>query len=383
MIIILGWRLIKVTVLFVAASSGCYGADNSLLDMIKALRKKVEVIVFLPESGEIEEELLKNDIEYYIIPYTVNASLPDLRYRRFGNAINNMLFLSDAKKIIKQRQVDIIHTNTSNVDFGAWLSTISGVPHVWHIREVLEEAYPLRYDFPYIERLLRKRADCLILISKFVKENAIIGKRNVVLYNGFDLEKYTIDKKDLFSNGRMNLLCYGQITKEKGVMDSIKAVQVMTQRGQKNVILNIVGAKGKYCMELMKYVNESHLNDHIVFWGHQKKIRRFLEEADIVLSCSVCEGLGRVTVEGMLGECLVFGANAGATPELIKNGVTGYLYSAGNFVELAEKIIYAYGNKEESRAIVKKAKMYAVKHFDSKIYAKSMINIYESIRTKR
>lgn len=370
-------------VLFIANSCVCYGANNSLLDLTMALKKNIEVTVLLPGDGEMAKRLRKNNIEHYIIPYTMNASPLDLRHKRFENIINNMLFLSDAIKIIKERKVDLIHTNASNVDFGAWLSIICGVPHVWHIRDVLEVTYPLKYDFSKLEKLLRKHADCLISISKYVKKNTMAGKRNVILYNGLNLDKYVIDKQSLFSKETINLLHYGQITEEKGVLDPIKAVQEIVERGYKNVVLNIVGAKSKYCMELMKYVNEHHLNDYITFWGHQGNMRRFLEEADIVLSCALTQAFGRITAEGMLGECLVIGANAGATPELIQDGSTGYLYTAGDGVELAEKILFVYDNKERSREMVKRAKRTAIRRFDSKKYADNILRIYESCLSKR
>lgn len=370
-------------VLFLANSCVCYGANNSLLDLAMALKRNIEVIVLLPGNGEMAKRLQKNKIEHYIIPYTMNASPLDLRYKRFENLINNVLFLSDAKKIIKKRKVDLIHTNASNVDFGAWLSIICGIPHVWHIRDVLEVTYPLKYDFPCLERLLRKHADCLISISKYVKKNTMPGKRNVILYNGLNLDKYVIDKRDLFCRETINLLHYGQITEEKGVMDSIKAVEEIVRRGHTNVTLNIVGAKSKYCMELMKYVKAQHLNDYITFWGHQGDMKGFLEGADIVLSCALTQAFGRITAEGMLGECLVIGAKAGATPELIKDGITGYLYSAGNAIELAEKILYVYDHKEKSKEMVKRAKKTAIYRFDSKKYANRILDLYESCLSKR
>lgn len=370
-------------VMFIANSCVCYGANNSLLDMAMALKKKIDVMVLLPGNGEMEKCLRKNNIEYYIIPYTMNASPIGLRHRRFENFINNVLFFPDVIKIIKERQIDIIHTNASNVDFGAWLSIISGVPHIWHIRDVLEVTYPLKYDFPRLEKILRNHADCLISISKYVRKNTFSGKKNVVIYNGLNLNKYAINKQNLFSNERMNLLYYGQITEEKGVMDAVKALQEIIRRGYKNVILNIVGGKSEYCIELMKYVDMYHLNNFVVFWGHQKNVRKFLEDADIVLSCALTQAFGRVTIEGMLGECLVIGANSGATPELIRDGENGYLYSAGDAIELADKILFAYHNKEQSRKIVKRSKNFALKRFDSEKYANSILSIYKSSLLKR
>ena len=47
---------------------------------------------------------------------------------------------------------------------------------------------------------------------------------------------------------------------------------------------------------------------------------------------------GRVTVESMLGKCLVVGAASGATTELIQDGVNGILYQPDDEADFCKKL---------------------------------------------
>ena len=103
--------------------------------------------------------------------------------------------------------------------------------------------------------------------------------------------------------------------------------------------------------------------------------------ADIAVVSSRYEALGRVTIESMLGEVLVIGADSGATTELICDGVTGYLYEVGNSRQLADQIISVLENKNKSREIVYQAKKYALENFDSSQYAAQILKIYKQCLT--
>ena len=56
--------------------------------------------------------------------------------------ILNLFNLPEAYRIRKKVQslnIDIIHSNSSVINFGAYLSKALGIPHVWHFREYGEE----------------------------------------------------------------------------------------------------------------------------------------------------------------------------------------------------------------------------------------------------
>ena len=63
-----------------------------------------------------------------------------------------------------------------------------------------------------------------------------------------------------------------------------------------------------------------------------------IQNYDIGIICSKSEGFGRVTVEYMMNELPVIGTNTGATPEIILDGETGFLFELDDYEMLASKI---------------------------------------------
>lgn len=371
-------------ILLIANSVSCYGANNSMLDMIIPLKEYgVDITVFLPGKGEMAIELEKISVAYYIIPYVFCASDSTSYYVKWKGFLHNMILLPNAKKIVKRQGIELIHTNASNVDFGAFLAIICHVPHVWHIRELLSEHFNYSYHFPEIERRLLKHADYLIAISKYVARKRLDGKNVIGLYNGFNTEKYIINKEHMFENEIVHVLYCGQITEGKGTLDAIKAIEKIVMLGCKNYRLDIVGERNEYCINLIKYVRKHNLSEYIHFHGHQIDMKPYREKADIAVICSRYEALGRVTVESMLGECFVIGANSGGTAELITEGKTGFLYEVGDIDQLANKILLVHQDKDKSRRIVEKAKQDALKRFDNRKYSVKILNIYKECIDKR
>ena len=60
--------------------------------------------------------------------------------------LKNRLLLQETKKYIDKWNIDIIHSNASNLDFGQLVANKYGIPHVWHVREMLYNDYQLTYD---------------------------------------------------------------------------------------------------------------------------------------------------------------------------------------------------------------------------------------------
>lgn len=255
-----------MNVLLVANSVVGYGANNSMIDMAAGLIELgVEITVLLPGHGDIVHELRRRKISYYMLPYELSAYVSTSLHERVKRFFKNLLLIKNAKKIIVSRKIDIIHTNASNVDFGAILAYVCNIPHVWHIRELLREHYDMKYYFPGLEKALMHRAGCLIAISRYVAQKRDCGKNTLVIYNGFDVKKYAINKDQLFTSEIVHLLYCGEITKQKGVMDAVKAIGELVNLGHENYRLDIVGTVGDYGSKLYRYIHENKLQKYIFF----------------------------------------------------------------------------------------------------------------------
>ena len=77
----------------------------------------------------------------------------------------------------------------------------------------------------------------------------------------------------------------------------------------------------------------------------------------------------------MLAGKAVIGAAGGGTTELIRDGCTGLLYPAGNYLELAAKMRYLYENVEQKLKLGVAARNWASDRFRREKYARERYSL--------
>ena len=104
-----------------------------------------------------------------------------------------------------------------------------------------------------------------------------------------------------------------------------------------------------------------------------------MRDTDIVCVCSTKEGFGRVTVESMLGKCLVVGAASGATIELIQDGVNGVLYQPNNQNDFCKKLLTCIEHFDDYTGVIENGQKYALTHFTDEKNAEGVLSVYKNV----
>lgn len=355
-------------ILFLSHVSSLYGANRSMLDIIRNIDKdKFMIFVVIPDLGQIGVKLREMKITYKVIPMspTVHSKLD---YEEVAKIEKNFKAIKQICGLIKEWNIDIVHTNSSVINLGAIAAKITNRKHVWHIRE-LDVQYNFKNDCKLLDSILLKKSDKVICISNYVKKDlckTVNYNNAIVFYNPIDSEKYDVVRNDILTNPQINLLVCGVIIENKRQLVVVKAIKILLDKGYRNIKLTIVGDGGEYKKRIVKYVRDNHIEDYVEINSFCEDLTEYRRKADIAVMSSVYEALGRVTIESMLNELVVIGADSGATHELIRDNVNGLKYMPDSPEELAEKIEYAMENKEEMRKMVKQAKQFAMKNFDAK-----------------
>lgn len=371
-----------MNILYISNDISLYGANRSLLDMLRPMiQKKHQVYVLSWSHNVFTDELERQKIPYLVVPYKPCAfPESDMPEKYYEYVLYNLYLSFRIRSYIKKNKIQLIHTNASNVDFGALLSRVCHLPHVWHVREALYEDYKLKYADAAVEKKLLRRAEKVVFISDYVRELRKMNDVNgITVYDGLNIKMY-YDERELFEESDMKILIACTMREEKGVMDAVRAVDILVnQKKKKNVRLVMAGAYSPFVDVLKETARQCKITQNVEYVGNVSNLRELRRWADISLTCSRSEAMGRVTIEAMLAGMLVIGAKAGATKELIKDGGTGILYEACNPAELAEKIIGVYENKEKMREIAAKGQQFAVQQFDGERYADKILQVYEEL----
>ena len=380
----------SMNILFIAHYVDLYGANRSLLNLLKGLKQTygLSCHVAVPRTGALTHELTKLGVEFIILdipwwflkeheivqdgPLHKGRLRTTLRWIR--REIRAVLRL---RRVIRERKIELVHTNSVIVLTGLILSWVTAKPHVWHLREYATLDYNLK---PIIGNAgtswLVHRSTATISVSKSIASHfKVIGKRNArVVYNG------VLDLKDVATLARTNekalgsfaFCIVGVISRAKGHDEAIRALASVVKR-YPGTILRIVGEGA--VNDMIQLANELGIGNHVRFDGYVDDIFPILQEVDSLLMCSRNEAMGRVTAEAMSAGLPVIGRNSGGTAELIVHGDDGLLYDNG-YTELAEQMIKLMSDKELYRRISLNALRKARANFTNESYVEQVRSLY-------
>ncbi|WP_164888459.1 glycosyltransferase family 4 protein [Methanosarcina sp. MSH10X1] len=187
-----------------------------------------------------------------------------------------------------------------------------------------------------MERLSYQNADVVFTLSNHTRQSIICDygvdeSKVVTVYGGVDLSNIPNIEKN-YSN---IILFVGIDFERKGGFVLLEAFQVVKTQ-MKNAKLVIVGSKPDISIEGV---------DVRGFVSETEKYKLY-SDASIFVMPSIGEPFGLVFLEAMAYKLPCIGTTAGAMPEIIVNGETGFLVEPNNPGQLAQKIICLMENKD-------------------------------------
>lgn len=380
-----------MNILYIAHESGLGGASLSLLGMIDELKNKNKISVIVRQKeGPFIDELNKRGVEVIYVKYfSWIIPRPDNVLKRYIRKVIQRLictthyyFALKMSNSIKSRKFDIVHTNSSIINFGAILAKVCGLPHIWHIREFAEEDFNLMYTKSRKQtfRFMESKSTEIICISKalYAKYSQLIDRNKMkVIYNGI-AEGFLAERtQKREADDAYQLLICGRVSAEKGQKEAILAVNELLKRGFSNIHLHIAG-EGEI-LALQQFVKVLGIEKHITFHGRVNDMLKLRMYIDIELVCSKMEGFGRVTIEAMMSSIPVVGANTGGTPELIKDSFNGFLYKQGDSFDLADKVEYFLNHPEYLHNYGRNAYLFSRENFTASKNAALIFEEYKRI----
>lgn len=155
-----------------------------------------------------------------------------------------------------------------------------------------------------------------------------------------------------------SVLFVGRLVRRKGVDDLIAAMQKVT-RDVPRARLVIVG-DGPERRNLQEVVSRLNLGSSVEFTGTLKgaALQKEYEKCELCVLPSkhvaddpATEGLGLSLIEAAASGKPIIGTRHGGIPEIVRDGVTGFLVSEGDPDALADAILKLLKNKELSRSM--------------------------------
>lgn len=377
--------MVKPTVVFVTDIPNWGGSTLSLKDLLISIGNSITPIVLVYKKDEVYNYMLANGIKCYLIPYRLSTFKSTHKsllwfhylYESFKYFYKTKRGLRVAQNILGNERIDIIHSNTSAIDFGYKLSKRLGVKHVWHVREMLE-TFHNTYNIGGFDRLKEKmrNTDKLVFISNACAEfwGMRVLKNQVVVGDAVRSKKDVVYNKD---KEKYFLFCSYRLSNFKGADVAIRAFG-MSNLAKQGYRLKMIGRYyPDYKTELDSISLQYGVSSSIDYIGSvdSQQVQSYMANSTAYLQCGEMEGLGRTAIEAMFYGCPVIARNCGGTLDFVEHKVTGFLWNT--LEECADQMSYITGI--DASDIVLAAQNNVMKKYSIEQYGEQIFKLYNSL----
>lgn len=197
-----------------------------------------------------------------------------------------------------------------------------------------------------------------------------------VIPNFIDFEKLKFrsvpcEKEQIAPDDQLVITHISNFRPLKRIIDILKIFKLISKRLR--VKLLMVG-DGPEKERAMRYCRANEMEGEVLFLGKSNQIEEILCFSDLFLLPSEQESFGLAALEAMVHGVPVVCSEVGGLPEVIENGVSGFLCPLGDVNAMAEKAIYILEDP-------KRHKLFKHQAFESskKFDIQKVISKYESL----
>ena len=247
------------------------------------------------------------------------------------------------------------------------------------------------FEFPYLSkfnmRLIRKNiceADRVASTSKIMKrqvESLWRPKSDITVTPfGIDCSKFSPVSEKGSRSGKLRIGTVKSLSPQYGIMYLIKAFALAKDNGLKDAELCIVGG-GSQEKELKKLTFELGIQNDLRFTGSvpSSEVPQWLNSFDIYVALSIQESFGVAVLEASACNLPVIVSNAGGLPEVVVDGVTGFIVPTKDYKTAAEKILEMSQDPELREKLGKKGREFVVRNYEWSECANVMEQLYREV----
>jgi N-acetyl-alpha-D-glucosaminyl L-malate synthase BshA len=186
------------------------------------------------------------------------------------------------------------------------------------------------------------QSDAITAVSNNLREETyntfIIEKEIEVIHNFVDVERFNRKPIDAFQkviapNGERIVVHASNFRKIKRVQDVVKIFQKIVKQIPAKILLVGDGPERPMVEELAR---ELDIVADIKFLGKQQDMEEIFAVTDLFLLPSEYESFGLAALEAMASRTAVVCSNAGGLPEIIEQGVCGYMANVGDIQAMSD-----------------------------------------------
>lgn len=256
----------------------------------------------------------------------------------------------------------IVYATTKKSLVYAFLLNFFGYRFIYHAHN-----YDSKSRFFPVYRYLLKKAECVICVSKLVKDS--IGLDNTLLaYNPAPEIDSPKDRNYCYNN--VNVAFVGGLIDLKGARYFLSSHELLKR---KEFITYHIFGDG----EQKKFLYQQYSSENVIFHGFVDNVTNILKQSiDIIVLPSILEeACPMVIIEALTLGIPVVTTNIGGQSELVDHDRNGILVDIKNPQEIAQAIEYISREEAQYKEFSSQS-YYSARMFSPEVFADKILNVF-------
>jgi glycosyltransferase involved in cell wall biosynthesis len=324
-----------MNILQVINSLDCGGLEKLTLDLVKGLKSRGHNVTICCLEGL--GELYGNNLD--------GVEAMSLK-KKTGLDIGLPFRLAS---YIRQKRPSVIHThNPGPLLYGTIAGRIAGVPVIINTRHGRAARHT--------SGLIWKMNDSLVAIShdaknELLKTNTVKPGKIAIIHNGVNLKEFNSNPENSLNEkkklGLEASYIIGTVSRLSWEKDQFALIKAFTKVAAVEPCAKLVFVgDGDLRNDLESLAKKLGLGDKVIFLSFRNDISSVIRSFDIFALSSLMEGISLSLLEAMASRKPVVVTDVGGNPEVVVDGVTGFLVPPKEPQKMADAIVKIMQNPE-------------------------------------
>lgn len=293
---------------------------------------------------------------------------------------------------IVEQHIDVVHTQAYKVNFLVrmvrlrWrtpfklVNTVHGI-YPFRTARVMSRAYYLS-DYAAFAF-----SDGIIAVSAAIKKQLVAwhvpkAKSTEVIPNGVSgvlpVSGSALDemRANIGVNGRETTIGFvGRLAEEKGIRFLCTIIPGVIRRNSKYQFLIVGDGPLRYMVEELR----DEWPDNVVYVGEQRNVHPYFQLMGVLLLTSQEEGMGLVLIEGFSHGVPAIATRVGGVPEVVLDGITGFLCEFGDSEEMIKNIDRLLNDGSTRAKLASNCLDHYSRKFSSRVMAEQTFEVYKDV----
>jgi glycosyltransferase involved in cell wall biosynthesis len=295
--------------------------------------------------------------------------------------------MKEIQALIKQEQVDVIHTHMSRAHtFGILLKWLTNVPVIatahnryiqlhWRFNDFViansqaTERYHQRYNLVPANRT--RTVYCFVDERRFAQ----VAER----------ERQKIRRELRYEGNEYLLGIVGEVIPRKGQWYLAQALPELIRRIPELRVL-LVGRyhrSERYVQKMRRLQAAAGLHRKMRWLGRRNNVHEYMAAMDQVLVTSTEEPFGLVALEAQLAGKPLIATNVGGLPEIVQHEQSGLLIPARSSTGIIESVERLYQDRELAGRLAATGRDRASQRFTSERLTEEVVAVYREVLRRR